>query len=174
MVRTRSKGFTLIELLIVVGIIGLLSTLAAVALSGARARSRDSKRIADITQVQKALELSYVQANGHPVTAAAGVTLGTGTRVVLCNVSGVAGFVATQAGCTGGGTVFMGLVPASPSPGVYTYKSTNANGTATCTSGNCAGFCVQATLERDVPQSGLVAGNVVVNPNATVRNGSCP
>ena len=55
----RQKGFTLIELLVVIAIIGLLSTLAVVALNSARAKARDAKRVADIKQVQTALELFF-------------------------------------------------------------------------------------------------------------------
>ncbi len=55
----NKKGFTLIELLVVVAIIGLLSTLAVVALSTAREKTRDSKRLSDLRNIQTALELHY-------------------------------------------------------------------------------------------------------------------
>ncbi|PIW79613.1 MAG: pilus assembly protein, partial [Parcubacteria group bacterium CG_4_8_14_3_um_filter_48_16] len=57
----NKKGFTLIELLVVIAIIGLLSTLAVVALNNARLKARDAKRIADIKQIQTALELYYTE-----------------------------------------------------------------------------------------------------------------
>jgi len=56
MKKINQKGFTLIELLVVIAIIGLLSTLAVVSLNNARTKSRDARRVADIEQIQTALE----------------------------------------------------------------------------------------------------------------------
>jgi general secretion pathway protein G len=135
MKRTQS-GFTLIELLVVIAIIGLLSTLAVVALNSARQRSRDAKRVSDIRQIQTALELAYSEVNSYPVAATA-ITLGDAGHKVLCNVpvAGV-GTPVFQTSTTVAGTcttVYMGLVPANPlpkAPGLaavydnYSYAST--------------------------------------------------
>ncbi len=108
----KKKGFTLIELLVVIAIIGLLSTLAVVALNSARSKARDAKRIADIKQVQTALELFFNDQGSYPAATA---TLGSGSYVCL----GTAGW--GTAGCAG---AYMGLVPAAPTPGVdYVYTS---------------------------------------------------
>lgn len=64
----KQRGFTLIELLVVIAIIGLLSTLAVVALNNARLKSRDAKRVSDIKQIQTALELYYNDANAYPAS----------------------------------------------------------------------------------------------------------
>ncbi len=63
------KGFTLIELLAVVAIIGLLASIILASLSTARRKARDARRLADIKQIQLALEL-YADANGgaYPAT----------------------------------------------------------------------------------------------------------
>lgn len=66
--KHNKKGFTLIELLVVIAIIGLLSTLSILALNSARARARDAKRIADVKQIQTALELYYNDAGDYPAT----------------------------------------------------------------------------------------------------------
>jgi prepilin-type N-terminal cleavage/methylation domain-containing protein len=50
------KGFTLIELLVVIGIMALLTALAAFNFNQARARSRDIQRKSDMKNLQSALE----------------------------------------------------------------------------------------------------------------------
>ncbi|HRH33293.1 MAG TPA: type II secretion system protein [bacterium] len=69
------KGFTLIELLVVIAIIGILSTIAVVALGNARAKSRDAKRIADVKQITSALELYYNDQNDYPIAITPGMSL---------------------------------------------------------------------------------------------------
>jgi prepilin-type N-terminal cleavage/methylation domain-containing protein len=70
----NKQGFTLVELLVVIAIIGLLSTLSIVALNNARMRARDAVRIADVKQIQTALELYYTDVGRYPAT----LTFGTG------------------------------------------------------------------------------------------------
>lgn len=82
----NKKGFTLIELLVVIAIIGMLSTLAVVALNSARAKSRDARRVADIKQIQTALEMYYNTVGSYPATYAApfsGKQIATGTEIFL-------------------------------------------------------------------------------------------
>lgn len=62
----NQKGFTLIELLVVVAIIALLSSIALIALIQARQKSRDTKRLGDMTQMNTALELYYAYYKGYP------------------------------------------------------------------------------------------------------------
>lgn len=52
------------ELLVVISIIGLLSTIAMVSLNNARKKSRDARRISDIRQIRKALEI-YKEKMGY-------------------------------------------------------------------------------------------------------------
>ena len=53
------QGFTLVELLVVIAIIGLLVSIILPNLSGARASSRDARRVSDIKNIQLALALYY-------------------------------------------------------------------------------------------------------------------
>ena len=63
------SAFTLIELLVVIAIIGLLATLSVVALGSARAKARDSRRVADVKQVQTALELFFNDKGRYPTAS---------------------------------------------------------------------------------------------------------
>ncbi len=71
----KRAGFTLIELLVVIAIIGILSTLAIVALGNLRAKSRDAKRVADIKQISTALELYYDDQGYYPTIITPGNSL---------------------------------------------------------------------------------------------------
>lgn len=69
----NQQGFTLIELLVVIAIIGLLASVIIVAVANARADARDSKRLADMTQMGTALELYHNTNHGYPAATVAGV-----------------------------------------------------------------------------------------------------
>lgn len=58
-IATERRGFTLIELLVVVAIIGMLSSVVLSSLNTARQKGRDARRVADLKQLQTALELYY-------------------------------------------------------------------------------------------------------------------
>lgn len=109
--QRKQKGFTLIELLVVIAIIGLLSTLAVVALTSARAKARDAKRISDVKQMQTALELYFAdQGQKYPNGS---LVLGTGDSLVLC--SGGFKKAGNDTECGASFATFMGKVPRDPS-----------------------------------------------------------
>ena len=139
---TNKKGFTLIELLVVIAIIGLLSTLAVVALGSAREKSRDARRLSDVKQIQTALELFYTDNNSYPSSTVA-VALGS-TNYSCLNASGF------QAGpCA---DAYMGLVPEDPgNTGTYQYQSVDGST-----------YTLTTVLEGDV--SGL-SGTIVATPS---------
>jgi prepilin-type N-terminal cleavage/methylation domain-containing protein len=103
----NKKGFTLIELLVVIAIIGLLATLSVISLNNARQKSRDTRRVSDIKQMQTALELYYNDIQLYPLTADVVTTIASSS------------------------VTYMGSVPVSPSivNGTTTYTYTSAAGT---------------------------------------------
>lgn len=138
----NKKGFTLIELLVVIAIIGLLSTLAVVALGSARQKARDAKRVSDLKQVQTALELYYTDKNAYP--AGAGVVLGSANVACLDGT----GFT-TVALCAK--PIYMGLIQKDPLDAQsYTYTL------------GADAYTVTANLEGDV--NGL-AGAIKLTPS---------
>lgn len=137
----NKKGFTLIELLVVIAIIGLLSTLAVVALGSARVKARDSKRLADLKQLQTALELYYTDNNAYP-PAATPLQLGSAGAACL-NATGF-----TTAGCA---SPYMGQVPLDPKTGNYTYSVASSS------------YSITATLEGTV--NNLGPGTVTLSPS---------
>jgi general secretion pathway protein G len=77
----KKRGFTLIELLVVVAIIGILSTVAVVALGSARKKARDAKRLADLQNIQIALEFYHAEHNAYP--PGSNLVLGIGNSACL-------------------------------------------------------------------------------------------
>jgi prepilin-type N-terminal cleavage/methylation domain-containing protein len=112
------KGFTLIELLVVIAIIGLLSSIVLASLSGVRKKSRDAKRVAEIKELQLALELYFDSARSYPAS---------GSWPSDCSGS-TALQTALQPLVTGG---FIGKIPTDPNfpnnphPVCYYYQLNN-------------------------------------------------
>lgn len=140
--RKTSSGFTLIELLVVIAIIGLLSTLAVVALGSARQKARDSLRLSDLKEMQVALELHYTDKSSYPAQAEA-VTLGSGNFACL-NVDGF-----SASGCA---NPYKGNIPQDPGDSVYQYISSDGSS-----------YAISATLEGEI--GGLKAGTVQASPS---------
>lgn len=143
MKKLNEKGFTLIELLVVIAIIGLLSTLAVVALGNARQKSRDARRLSDLKQLQTALELYYTDQTAYPAGSAA--VLGDATHRCLNST----GFAA--AGCA---NPYMGQVPSDPLA-TQSYSYTAASGT----------YSVTATLETTMSD---MNGGITLSPSGII------
>ena len=152
--KQTSKGFTLIELLVVIAITGILASIVLASLNTARKKGRDARRVADMKQVQLALELyydanssSYV-AGGASTDALWGSTLGVSTALV---------------------PNYMSSLPHDPNgataPQIYTYQALDGTGAA-CASGTCAGYIMRAQTEATSYQSGALTAVGAVTPCA--------
>lgn len=62
----RLSGFTLLELLVVISIIGVLSSTVLVALSGAKTKATDSKRMQDFHTLRTAMALYHAKNGKYP------------------------------------------------------------------------------------------------------------
>ena len=100
----HKAGFSLVELLVVIAIIGILATLAVISLQQARKNARDAKRIADVKQIQTALELYFNDWQEYPSTLPFG---------------SVSASIAT------GTNVYMAVLPSAPSPADGACSSAN-------------------------------------------------
>jgi len=67
--KSDKNGFTLIELLVVIAIIGTLSGMVLVAMTGVREKARDARRVSDIAQIRKALEMLYANKETYITTS---------------------------------------------------------------------------------------------------------
>ena len=67
--QKKSRGFTLIELLVVIAIIGVLASVVLASLNTARTKARDARRVSEIREIQKALELAYDEDGAYPISA---------------------------------------------------------------------------------------------------------
>lgn len=76
MKQSAVRGFTLIELLVVIAIIGILSAVVLISLNSARVKGRDAKRVADIKQLQLALQFYFDKNQSYPATLSDLVTEG--------------------------------------------------------------------------------------------------
>ncbi|MCF7835913.1 MAG: type II secretion system GspH family protein [Candidatus Marinimicrobia bacterium] len=126
MFKRKNKGFTLIELLVVIAIIGVLASVVLASLNSARKKSRDARRVADIEQIQLALEM-YFDANSEYPDALSSL-VGAGIPVV----------------------------PDDPLPGAapndYRYDNlTGAGGACVVATGDCTSYHLSANLEESTP-----------------------
>lgn len=66
--RNTQRGFTLIELLVVIAIISLLSSVVLASLQGARASARDNRRLQDLRQMERAVQMYHNDNDSYPDT----------------------------------------------------------------------------------------------------------
>ncbi len=71
-----ARGFTLVELLVVISLIGLLATGVMLSLQHQRAKARDARRLADLSQLKTALALYHASQSNFPVAADSALYLG--------------------------------------------------------------------------------------------------
>jgi prepilin-type N-terminal cleavage/methylation domain-containing protein len=122
--KRYQSGFTLIELLVIISIIGFLVAAISLVLSSSRSKSRNAKRVADIKQINAALDLYYSRCNSYPINPGGVVIdsirgLHTGTSVTCGTHTGssnVNGGLLDITTITPGGTIIVAKFPSAPLP----------------------------------------------------------
>lgn len=161
------RGFTLVELLIVILVIGLVGSLAAVAVNSARSKQRDASRLSNVRQLQSALEDYFNETNAYPSGTA--LPLGDSTQ---SSCLGTGGFAAN---CSGDASVFLRVVIGTLDKGL--------DGAVTCGTPERNAFCYSAAtdgadyaigfeLENALPQVGLEKGANCATPEG-MKGGAC-
>ena len=149
----NKKAFTLIELLVVIAIIGILATIAVIALQNARAKARDARRVADVKQIQTALELFFNDAQRYPTA----VELIPGGALVHSDVYST--------------TTYMAIIPTPPTTvdgncsagdnSAYTYSPTSDGVSYTIK------YCIGG------PVGGMASGGHCASPAGINTPGDC-
>jgi type II secretion system protein G len=67
--NNNKRGFTIIELIVVIAIIAVLAGIVISSVNIYTAKARDAKRMADLRQISKALELYKIDNGQYPSTA---------------------------------------------------------------------------------------------------------
>ncbi len=75
--NSNSRGFTIIEIITIIAIISLLSSIIAVNSSKSRSLARDGQRVSDLTTIQNALNLYFVDNKKYPYSITIGSPLST-------------------------------------------------------------------------------------------------
>ena len=119
-----NRGFTLMELLVAAAIIGIHSSVATAMISSSQLKARDSERITQVRQLQKALSLYQIETNLFPIHTTAITITGSDAFSLALEERDV-----------------MPEVPADPNhPNtVYTYQSNAAGNDYTIT------FCLDTS-----------------------------
>jgi len=81
--KKNKQAFTLVELLVVVFIIGLLTSITIYSIQNSKAKSRDVKRVNDISQIQMALEKYYNKNQNYPAVLS---DLSSSTDIYLATI----------------------------------------------------------------------------------------
>ena len=93
-------GFSLAEIMIVIGIVGIFSTIVIGSTSGSRIKDRDNRRIIDLKEIQLGLALHYDVYKAYP----------TGSSISVLTTTLVT-------------DKFLPEIPTDPQGGVYEYSS---------------------------------------------------
>lgn len=139
-------GFTIVELLIVIVVIAILALLVVTTYGGAKAKSRDAKRVSDLQGIQTQLEAFFASNDYYPAAA----DLNSATWLST-NMKSLDANLLSDPSDTTNKTVSTSTATATGKQ--YGYVATHSDGTTACTTGDtqCSQYVLSAYLE--VPKS---------------------
>lgn len=162
----NSKGFSLVEILVVIAIIALIGTFAAVAVNAARSKERDAVRLSHMRQMQTALEDFFMENNQYP-SALEAVALGYGNAGCLSTD----GFAAN---CEAAGDIIMRAIPSGLSAGLKGQSNCGGASNAYCylPVSEAQAYVISFELENAVPLAKLTKGLNCAAPEG-ISAGAC-
>jgi len=137
MKKNNNYGISLLQVIIIVIIASAIIGGAFLLLNGEKAKTRDAKRLSDITRIQAAFELLYNQSASYAPSSQSGCNQ-AGMLVSQCNLK-----------------QFIPTISQIKDPGSNTYKVTGVPGDQ--------GFAISFTLEK--AYGNLAAGKHTLTQN---------
>ncbi|MEK9155427.1 MAG: hypothetical protein AAB839_02145 [Patescibacteria group bacterium] len=154
-----------VEVLIIGAVVGIIGLISGYAVLSARSHTRDVTRLANVREIQMALELYFQNHSSYPV-AVEPVALGQALTACLSQE----GFAAP---CSKSGpTPYLESVPTPPTSGLGGESSCSNVDDAYCYSGTADAFRVQFELERGNALLGLASGANCVTEDG-MKAGAC-
>ena len=161
------KRVSVIEVLVVLLLVGLVGTFAAVAVNAARSMQRDAVRLSNVRQIQSAMENYFNEANAYP--AGTGLPLGDSSQSACLGSRGFA------SDCSGDERVLLRVVIGAIDTGL--------DGAAVCGTPARNAFCydakqdgasygIQFEMENALSQVGLAKGVNCATPEG-MKAGKC-
>ena len=155
----------LIELLLLLTIIGLVGTFTGIAVHAARSQQRDTVRIAEVREIQGALENYFLQKNAYPEGNP--IPMGAGQGGCLS----ANGF---QEKCDVSSTIFLSRLAAPLSQGLKGEVNCNGIANTYCYFQTKQGqeYRIVFELENPLPAAKLVKGTNCATPEG-MQAGAC-
>ena len=123
-VGANKEGFTLVELLVVIAIIGLLSSIILVAVSKARQTAKQATAVANIKEMQKALEIYITDVGFYPPDVNRGWDPGLAKALPYDTTGSGQDCATNMASCICG--TYLSCTAGGPPPGLTNTWTTSA------------------------------------------------
>lgn len=131
------KGFTLVEVLVSIAIIGILMTISVLATTRVRVKSRDIKRVSNVTEIVSALEAYYAANHAYPLMITAGMPIASNGKEFLKAVP-YNPFPRTDGGCANQDYIYTTTTTGYKLTGCLGSDNGRfSQGTVVCKNGNC-------------------------------------